>query len=95
MNKNNLLRLHQSGILTDIDIHFARFMTDLAGSGYQEVFLGAALVSNVTGKGDVCLDLASFAGRMLLDKDDGMNAVTCPGLSAWKDNLMSTGIEKA
>jgi len=92
MNKNNLLRLHQAGILTDIDIHFAGFMANLADGKYREVFLGAALVSNVTGKGDVCLDLASFAGRMLLEKDDGMDAVICPGLSAWKDNLMSTGI---
>jgi exodeoxyribonuclease V alpha subunit len=92
MNKNNLIRLHQAGILTDIDIHFAGFMANLADSKYQEVFLGAALVSNVTGKGDVCLDLASFAGRVLLDKDEERDAVICPGLSAWKDNLMSTGI---
>jgi len=41
----------------------------------------------VTGKGDVCLGLASFAGKMLLEKDDGMDAVICPGLSAWKENL--------
>jgi len=92
MNKSDLFRLHQAGILTDIDIHFARFMTDLAGSKYQEVFLGAALVSNVTGKGDVCLDLASFAGEVLLEKDDGMDAVICPELSVWKDNLISTRI---
>ena len=92
MNKNNLLRLHQSGILTDIDIHFARFMANLAGGSYSEIFLGAGLVSNVTGKGDVCLDLSSFARRMLLDKYNGMDAVICPGLSAWKDNLMSTKI---
>jgi exodeoxyribonuclease V alpha subunit len=92
MNKNNLLSLHQASILTDIDIHFARFMTNLADGKYQEVFLGAALVSNVTGRGDVCLDLASFAGRVLLEKDDGMDAVICPGLSVWVDNLMSTGI---
>ncbi|MDL1963342.1 MAG: exodeoxyribonuclease V subunit alpha [Deltaproteobacteria bacterium] len=92
MHKNNLTRLHQAGILTDIDMHFAGFMTDLAGSSYQEVFLGAGLVSNVTGKGDVCLDLASFAGRMLLDKDEERDAVICHGLSAWKNNLMSTGI---
>ncbi|MBU4415017.1 MAG: exodeoxyribonuclease V subunit alpha [Proteobacteria bacterium] len=92
MNKSNITRLHQAGILTDIDIHFAGFMTDLAGSKYQEVFLGAAFVSNVTGKGDVCLDLASFAGEVLLEKDDGMDAVICPGLSVWKDNLMSTKV---
>jgi exodeoxyribonuclease V alpha subunit len=92
MHKNNLARLHQAGILTDIDIHFARFMMNLAGSGYQEVFLGAALVSNVTGKGDVCLDLASFAGKTLLEKDEERDAVICPGLSVWVDNLMSTGI---
>lgn len=89
---NNLLRLHQAGILTDIDVHFAGFMANLADSKYQEIFLGAALVSNVTGKGDVCLDLASFAGKTLLEKDDGMDAVICPELSVWKDNLMSTGI---
>jgi len=92
MNKNDLLGLHKSGILTDMDIHFARFMANLADSKYQEVLLGAALVSNVTGKGDVCLDLASFAGKTLLEKDEERDAVICPGLSAWKDNLMSTGI---
>ncbi len=92
MHKNNLARLHQEGILTDIDMHFARFMTDLAGSKYQEVFLGAGLASNVTGKGDVCFDLASFAGRGLLDKDGEREAVICPGLSVWKNNLMSTKI---
>jgi exodeoxyribonuclease V alpha subunit len=92
MNKNDLLRLHQSGILTDIDVHFARFIANLADTNYQEVFLGAALVSNVTGKGDVCLDLASFAGRVLLEKNDGRDAVICPGLSVWVDHLMSTRI---
>ena len=92
MNKNDLLRLHQSGILTDIDIHFAGFMANLADGKYQEVLLGAALVSNVTGKGDVCLDLASFAGRMLLEKDEERDAIICTGLSVWVDNLMSTGI---
>ncbi len=92
MNKNDLLRLHQAGILTDIDVHFARFMANLADGKYQEVLLGAALVSNVTGKGDVCLDLASFAGRVLLEKDEERDAVICQGVSAWKDNLMSTGI---
>jgi exodeoxyribonuclease V alpha subunit len=92
MNKKDLLRLHQAGILTDIDVHFARFMANLADGKYQEVLLGAALVSNVTGKGDVCLDLASFAGRVLLEKDEERDAVICQGLSAWKDNLMSTGI---
>jgi len=92
MNKKDLLRLHQAGILTDIDVHFAGFMANLADGKYQEVLLGAALVSNVTGKGDVCLDLASFAGKTLLEKDEERDAVICPGLSAWKDNLMSTGI---
>jgi exodeoxyribonuclease V alpha subunit len=92
MNKDNLARLHQSGILTDIDVHFAGFMANLADSKYQEVLLGAALVSNVTGKGDVCLDLASFAGRVLLEKDEERDAIICPGVSVWVDNLMSTGI---
>jgi exodeoxyribonuclease V alpha subunit len=92
MNKNDLLRLHQAGLLTDIDIHFAGFMANLADSNYQEVFLGAALVSNVTGKGDVCLDLAPFAGKTLLEKDEEKDAVICPGLSVWADNLMSARI---
>ncbi|MBU1162666.1 MAG: exodeoxyribonuclease V subunit alpha, partial [Proteobacteria bacterium] len=81
-----------AGILTDIDVHFAGFMANLADSKYQEIFLGAALASNVTGKGDVCLDLVSFAGKTLLEKDDGMDAVICPELSVWKENLISTKI---
>ncbi|MCJ7617856.1 MAG: exodeoxyribonuclease V subunit alpha, partial [Desulfobacterales bacterium] len=67
-------------------------MANLADSKYQEIFLGAALASNVTGKGDVCLDLVSFAGKTLLEKDDGMDAVICPELSVWKENLISTKI---
>ncbi|MFZ1639962.1 MAG: exodeoxyribonuclease V subunit alpha [Candidatus Contendobacter sp.] len=70
--------LHERGLLTDLDLHFARFMARLAGGqpsensprpageglGVRESLeLAAALASHATGQGDICINLRQWARR--------------------------------
>jgi exodeoxyribonuclease V alpha subunit len=50
---------------TDIDRHFADFLLRLEGSEDPRLWLAAALASNATQSGDVCVDLESIAGKPL------------------------------
>ena len=51
--------LHKSGILSPLDLHFARFMERLSGASSPELCLASALVSRVTREGHICFDLRS------------------------------------
>ena len=57
-------------MLTYIDLHFGRFINRLAGSNDPDIFLAAALVSNAAGNGDVCLDLESFARKVISEEGE-------------------------
>ncbi len=50
-----------------IDREFAEFMAKLSGSRDPELLMAARLVSNFTGKGNVCIHIPSVAGRDLFD----------------------------
>jgi len=95
-------RLYDSGILSELDMHFARFIGRLDGTGEPELFFAAALLSSYTRQGHICIDLESklgpddlktlhfvsgVAGEQLLDGEDGGGAVVRPELSAWPDKL--------
>jgi len=71
----------------EIDLHFARFMTELSGRDLPELFLAAALVSRSTREGHICLDLSSIEGRVLTDGGADPNPITCPRLSHWRGIL--------
>jgi exodeoxyribonuclease V alpha subunit len=53
----------EQGLLTDLDRHFARFMSRLAGGPSPELELAAALASHATGQGDICINLRQWARR--------------------------------
>ncbi|HRD65521.1 MAG TPA: exodeoxyribonuclease V subunit alpha [Candidatus Competibacter sp.] len=70
--------LYDLGLLTDLDLHFARFVNRLAGGELSESFprpvaetlgaresleLAAALASHATGQGDICVNLRQWAWR--------------------------------
>lgn len=83
-----------SGLFNPIDIRFANFITKICESDDLDIFLGAALVSNLTGDGNVCLDLASFAGRVLTPTDkseccDKASALVCPDFETWRTKLLA------
>ncbi len=87
MNKECLNLLHENGILSHLDMHFARFISELDGGVNPELFLAAALVSSFKGQGHICLDLAQVERAPLLSMDDSAEPFLCPELGGWKDKL--------
>lgn len=63
---------------SDLDRHFARLIERLSGRDDPRLFAAASLASRATGNGDVCVDLAEFAGRPVPGCE-----VTAPALDQW------------
>jgi exodeoxyribonuclease V alpha subunit len=88
------------GILSDpelfssMDKHFALFTGRLAKNHSPAVALAAALVSRKTGEGNICLDLAEYAGKPLrLDfRKTVQDAYVCPPLPDWTEQLLQSGV---
>jgi len=72
---------HPSAGLRDLDLHFARLIGRIGGEDSQ-VALAAALASQATSEGHICLDLAGIAGKPIGEEgaDAGLQA---PPLDAW------------
>jgi exodeoxyribonuclease V alpha subunit len=87
-----LYRLYDNGILSALDIHFANFMSRVAGGNIPELSLAASLVSSYTRQGHVCLDLSSVEGKELLKREDGIDPVVCPELNTWCKQLRETAV---
>jgi len=87
VKQEDLYRLHQHGILSLLDIHFARFVEKIAGRDVPELSLAAALVSSYTRQGHICVDLASMGGTELLEGENGGEPVVCPELKDWRRKL--------
>src|SRR5262245_29574148 len=68
---------------TEIDRHFANFVLRLEGRDNPHLWLAAALVSNATQSGNVCLDLAAIAGKPLLEGEVTADTPCAPDLSDW------------
>ena len=76
--------LRRAGTLADLDVHFARFVSRVGG-GDDPVALAAALASQWTGRGHICLDLASLAATGVGETDGGI--VEAPPLGEWLETL--------
>jgi len=87
-----LYRLHDNGILSVLDIHFARFIARLAGKNVSGLSLAASLVSSYTRQGHVCLDLSSVERKELLKGENGIDPVVCPELNNWCKQLRETAV---
>jgi len=72
--------LIDSGLFSALDLHFARFIRRFGGADPPALLLAAALVSRVTGNGDVCLDLNSWAGKPVAGSQV---ALPCPPADRW------------
>lgn len=56
--------LRNQGFLSDLDVHFARFMGRLSGRDDPDLSLAYALTSWARGQGHICLDLEMADGRL-------------------------------
>ncbi|MFC1811843.1 exodeoxyribonuclease V subunit alpha [Thermodesulfobacteriota bacterium] len=92
MDNNKITRLFKTGYLFELDVHFARFLASLSGSDSPHFGLAAALVSNVTVNGDVCLDLSSWAETVVSEPRDGEEPVICPELAVWQEALHTNDV---
>ena len=70
------------GDLSDIAFHFAELLGRLDPTAGDPLRLAAALVSQRTGSGHVCVNLPDEADRRLLTNDSELN-ITAPPLAEW------------
>ncbi|MEE8540209.1 MAG: exodeoxyribonuclease V subunit alpha, partial [Desulfobacterales bacterium] len=89
MNKRYLTPLYDMGNFNKIDIHFAGFIAMLAKENDPDIGLASALVSQVTGDGDVCLDLRTYAGKTISSQEEGGSKISCPELPIWRAKLIA------
>ena len=82
--------LNTTGIFSDIDLHFARFIARFSTDGELGVFLAAALTSRATGNGDICLDLNAAAETVLSDQPEVAKVLKCPPLADWRRTLTTS-----
>ncbi len=83
MNKTIIADLYQSGYLSDIDLHFANFITSFEKREDPDIYLAAALVSRSTGSGDGCLDLPAVTQKPIVFGQNKKNELRPPVLSRW------------
>ena len=86
--------LTDSSLFSSLDIHFANFIARLAETNSPEVPLAAALVSSRTSEGNICLNLAEYAGKVLTINSNGNvpEQYTCPTFPDWTDLLIKSGL---
>ena len=90
--RNTISDIVQSEIFSEIDIHFAKFITRLDNKNDPDIFLGAALVSHATGNGDVCLELSGARDQLLsaFADDDPPFQLSSP--NEWEEKLISSRV---
>jgi len=73
--------------LSSLDHHFADFVTRVEGRRCEGLWVAAALVSSVTGRGHVCLDLAGAAGCGIVPFQPGTAPLLSPPADLWLEQL--------
>ena len=90
IDQKTIKDLRKNGLLSEIDIHFAKFIADFSADKNQDVFLAAALVSHATGTGDICFNLETAAGHILTGTADFKKPIQCPDLDVWLEKLSAS-----
>jgi exodeoxyribonuclease V alpha subunit len=83
-------------LFTQLDIQFANFLQRLSGSQSAEVALASRLTSNLTGKGNICVNIPSLAGKDIfevLGAENGEAGKFCLfGSDEWLAGLTGSGV---
>jgi len=84
--------LNARGLLTRLDIHFARAMARIGAEARDEVLLAAALTSQQVASGHICLDLARLVATPALHDEEGQLVAEhpWPALAPWLEALRSS-----
>lgn len=87
--------LEDSTIFSNLDRYFAHFINRLAERGSPELVLAAALLSNRTTKGNICIDLRNIADKPVTGGNNvtGENSsFVCPSLQGWLSSIKESGV---
>jgi exodeoxyribonuclease V alpha subunit len=85
--------LNQLDRFTDIDRHFADFLLRIEGTEDRRLWLAAALASNATQSGNVCVDLGAIAGKPIAVEDARTPESICaPEISDWRNVLTRSAV---
>ena len=82
-----ITKFKNTGIFSEIDIHFAGFIARFSADWDATIFLAAALVSRATANGDICLNLDAAAETVLFENGDHPDAPFCPSPDQWRETL--------
>jgi exodeoxyribonuclease V alpha subunit len=92
MNNDYITTLYNSGNLSKTDILFANFIANLNKKKDPEIILAAALVSSVTGNGDICLDLGSVSEMQVMGEQNIEIPVRLPKPVLWQRKLRQSSV---
>ncbi len=87
LKKNTIETLNNSGLFSELDLHFARFIFRFSDNRDPDIFLAAALASRATTNGDICFSLESMSGEVLIKEQEGQDLLICPGAEKWRRKL--------
>ena len=73
--------------LSPLDHHFADFITRVEGKFCEGLWLAAALVSAVTCRGHVCLELSRAAEYVVTPSDGESESLRVPPVDCWPERL--------
>ena len=80
-------------IFSDLDRHFAGFITRLSGIDSEEIMLAAQLVSSRTARGDICVNIPEIAGKRFADVfGDGGQSLRFPEYKTWLSILRESPV---
>ena len=86
-------QLRDQGILSDLDLHFAKLITSLSDNQSDELWLSAILVSHFTAEGHVCVDLSAQAEELFPQQSEVNTAtIRCPPLAQWLEALQNCNV---
>ncbi len=92
MDNDIITQLHNKGILSHLDIHFAGMMEKLDRRGEPLIFFTSAIASSYTRLGQVCIDIGEMAGKKLPATEEGGDDVCCPDSDTWMNALIQSPI---
>ena len=80
-------------IFSDLDRHFAGFITRLSGIDSEELKLAALMVSSRTARGDICVNIPEIAGKRFCDMfGDGAPSLCFPKYKNWRAILRKSPV---
>lgn len=90
MHEASLESLFERGLISDFDVHFARFLGTLDGRSDRYVVLAAALASFYRSNGHTCIDLSDIGNSCI--EVEGFDPLTFPSTESLLRSLIQSQV---